>query len=566
MYIKKIIRSIDKKELKFLLITTLVTIIIVFIPLIYGYINTPNGSDYNGMYGPALCDKHVYYSYIEQVKQGHFLFKDLYSSEPQNRILLNVFWLSAGIFGKILKISNALTFYLYKIPLIPILIIISYLFIALVFRDKIKRKITLIFLLFGSGLGGIAAIFIQAIYKDTTNVWPMDLWSSGLSTFSIFYNSPHLIASFFLIVFTFLLAFLAIEHNRIKYSIFAGLSGLLLFQFHPFHVPTIFCVLVVYSLIHPLKNKSTHLSKDGVVKKILSHNLKHILIILLISSPSIIYHLVLLKYDWLTIQRAIQNITLTPNLWVTIISYGFLFIGAILGSLTLLKRKNKLKNIHIFLIVWFMVQFFLLYFPIHFQRHFNVGLNIPMVMLTTIFIFYLHKKCKNNIKNKFLNFIIINNKATLFFLFILIFSLSNIRNISRDIIDFSTDNINVREIFYPSSEKINAMKWLKYNTKENDIILSEYNNSNMIPGISGKTVFLGHHIETALSQKKNKYVKWFFSTQENSDKHYEFLIKNKITHIFYGESEKKLGNWNPDKEYYLEKIFENQNTKIYKVL
>ena len=379
---------------------------------------------------------------------------------------------------------------------------------------------------------------------------PLDIGSPGSFILPTILNSPHFIAATTLMILIFLISFLAIENNNVKYSLTSGLLLLILLQFHPYHFITIISVLSVYSLFHLIKNKNT-----------VFYYLKHLAIISIIALPSIIYHALIIINNPVILGRAMQNICITPKITFTIISYGFLLIGAILCSIKYIKNKN-LKNINIFLMTWFIIQFILIYMPITFQRRLIQGLNIPMTILTVMFIFYLFDKMKN--KNEITDLLIFKNKTTQIILFICLFCISNIYITTNHFLIGHNDFL--KDWYYIENNKIEAMKWLKENTDEESIVFSDMLNGNIIPGITARTVFLGHVHETNDFKRKYKEAVWFFSTNKNDSLEQKFLKINNISHIFYSNSEKKIGDWIPENKKYLKKVFENKKVKIYQVL
>ena len=345
MTFKKILKSISQKEWIFIIITTLIVIILISIPYIYGLIIQPENTHYNPIHGFTSGDKEIYYSYIEQIKQGNFLLKDLYTSEPQTRLTFNIFWWSIGIFAKIFNLSNPLSFFLAQILLTPLLLITIYTFLVLIWQSQIKRKIALLFTTFSSGLGVLLVIFIKKTLEFSK---PLDLTIAEAFTFTTIMNSPHLMASLMLIVLVFIFIYLAFENRNIKQSIIAGILALILFQFHPYHLPTIYGVSFGYLILYSLKNKQK-----------IFQNLKYFLIMFFISLPSIIYHLIIIKIDPISLGKSYQNICYSPKFTITLISYGLLLIGATIYSWIFI-RKKKIKNIKLFLIIWFLIQFTLI--------------------------------------------------------------------------------------------------------------------------------------------------------------------------------------------------------------
>ena len=546
MYIRNLFKNINAKEWQLIIIMIFLVIVITSIPHIYGFLNTPDGFVYFGRQSLNSADTPVYFSYLEQVNQGHWFFKDLFTSEYQAERFFDPFWLAVGLFGKVFSLSAASAFQIVRILLIPLLIIVSYLFISFFINEKEKRKICFILLLFSSGLGVLFSGWLAPLYRSSYGYanWPMDSWVPESSTFFIFYHTPHLIASMILILLVLLFILIAFESDRKFYSILAGLFALVLFQFHPYHVPTIFGILGVYLITLCIK-----------YKKIRWDMIKHLTILSLISLPSITYYFLRLQYDWLAWQKAVQNICLTPSFLMVIISYGLLFVFALFGIISILKKNNDRL---IFLIVWPITQFLIMYLPVSFQRRFTEGLHVAMTLLASLGIFFIYEAF---LKEKLKFRLIFVNKFLIFIFFIIFFCFSNIYILTRDI-----GYVYARsEVFYISKYKLESIEWLAKNSRENEIIFSSWSNGNIIPAFSARTVYVGHGAETAYPFVKMEEAKWFFRDNKNIGEKYLFLKKNKITYLFFGPEERALG-FNPENADYLKKVYQNSEVAIYKVM
>ena len=103
---REIYKSITKGEKKLLIVLAVFLIFITTTPYIFGYFNAPENSFYTGVHALTPGDTSVYYSYIEQAKQGDFLFKDLYTSEDQETKLIKPFWYGVGIFAKAFQLPS----------------------------------------------------------------------------------------------------------------------------------------------------------------------------------------------------------------------------------------------------------------------------------------------------------------------------------------------------------------------------------------------------------------------------------------------------------------------------
>ncbi len=534
--------EINFKEWKFVGLISLILIIVISFPILFGFFSTPKENIFLGFQLIDHADTPVYFSWIEQVKEGHFLFKNLFTAEDEGRFILDPFWLGVGMLAKIFSFSSFEAYQLSKILLIPIFLAVLYIFVSYFFAEEKKRKLSFLFLIFSSGLGW-AVWLVSKIFSVSPSAWPMDLWVPEAFTFSALYNSPHFVASLTLFITILFLTLIAIEKNKKIYSFAAGLTALFLFQFHPYNAPTLAGILGVYFLLLSIKDK-----------KIRWDILKNYFILFLFSLPPIIYHAWTLKNFWTRQQFAVQNICLMPNLATTFLSYGFIFVFACYGVFVLLKKEKTEKSI--FLLAWFFSQIILIYSPLNFQRRMTTGLQIAMALLAMTSLFYLIEV--NVGFKKFFE----KRKILLWFLFIVL-SFSNYFLIVDDLIYYSSP-----PQFYSSflsKNKTEAMIWLKNNTAPENIVLASPPNGNLIPAISLRPVYVGQWSLTTMQKEKTEWLKHFLSNFDSQTRP-AFLKINNINYLFFGPEEKSAANFDPSLENYLENVYQNSEVTIYKVL
>jgi len=581
--------QIDKKEWKFIGWVWLIVVFLTFLPTIVGVITTPPDSVFLGRQGMNGGDLPIYYSQIEQVKEGHFLFKNLFTSESHPGFIFDPFWSAVGLLAKIFSLSSFLAFQLSKFLLIPVLLIVSYYFVAFFFQDQLRRKICFIFLIFASGLGGFYFIEFNNSLPKTGDVFvfsekemsrlPLDLFTVEASTFFSIHNSPHFIASLTLIILIFLLSLLAVENYKLIYSIGAGLSALFLFQFHPYHLPTIFGVLGVFLISLLLKEKRLNFNY-----------LKHYFILLLFSLPPVIYHFWTLQKFWIRKAHFLQFATPTPVLPIIFISYGFLIIFALIGIYSIFQRSEKgiedynppttlqpkpahpkkaaltaipkgsLDQKDIFLLSWFFTQFLLIYAPLPFQRRLTTGLHLSLIILTIFGLFYLKDLLyEKPIVQKYFKRVF-SNKIFLIYLFFILFFFSNFLILINDLSLYLKNYYRM----YLKKEVRTAMLWLRENTSQESVIFSLQETGNLIPAFSLRQVYLGHGHQTVQFDKKLAETEKFFQNS-NDEERQIFLEENKIDYLFFGEEEKKESSFNPDEKEFLEKVYSNNQVAIYKI-
>ena len=534
--------KLDKKEWLLIAAVSLVVIFLTTLPIVIGIFYTPPGQIFLGSQINNFFDTPVYYSWIEQVKDGHFLFKNLYTGETHPRFLFDIFWLAVGLAAKFLSLSSFAAFQIVRIALIPMLLIVAYSLISFFFESKRARRWAFLMTTFSSGWGLIFLMLPDGL-KLPTDSLIMDLGVVEANTFFSAYYSPHFIFSLTLILAIFFLTLKSWGERKLNLTIWAGGLSLILFQFHPYYVPTIFGVLGLYLLALIIKNK-----------KLSIFNIKSYLVILLLSSPSIIYHLWTLKTFLIRQGHAAQNILPTPSILNFIFTYGAIFLLALLGYAYIIKKQLNDKNL--FLLVWPIAIIFLIYNPlINYQRKLIQSVHAALSILAIFGVYYLiniYPDLKKYLKNTLL----------VSLLFIFLFTSSNIYIIQRDV-QFYLGRLILFISPYISQNKKAAMEWAK--TLPEGVFLAGYYNSNLLPAFALKQVYLGHWGMTANAFSKKEKVNWFFGQQATPEEQKKFLTQNKIKYIFYEEEKQMFPNFHPQNLPFLKEIYKNTEVKIYEI-
>lgn len=546
--------SISKKEWLFVALMSFVVIIITTVPFLYGYLNTPEGLYYNGIHFLSPADYPVYYSYIGQIKAGNLLFENLYTSEQSGVKVLNIFWLVVGLVARMFDVSVILMFNIARVFFIPLLMLSLYFIISYYFKQIRQRKLIFILMSFASGIGALLSSVLAPInyIEEGYYNWPMDLWVAESNTFLTMYQSPHFIVSLMLLVWVLFLFLVAVERDRMRYSLIAGFLALLLFQFHPYHVPTIFGIIFVFFIALSIRDRkiSVKVAKHGFVLGFLSF-------------PSILYHVLLVTLDPYIANKAFQNLQITTVWWLTIISYGFILLFACIGLFKLLKNRCYRENKYLFLICWFVSQAVIIYLPIRFQRRLTEGWQIPMMLLAWIGMYSAYSFFKRKPSSIWFCYVL-NNRLLLVFVSISFIFFSNIHNIIHDFINYTS----LSPLFYMSEEKISAMRWLKENSSPDSVIIANIVNGNLIPAFGVRKVFAGHSDETVYFDIKKQALNWFYSGKDSENGYgsrEEFLQRYGIDYVYWGRLEKDMGSFDPQKEKYLELVYKQGEEEIYYV-
>jgi hypothetical protein len=551
MTLKQLIQTITKKEWQFVIFLIIIVIVLTTGPYLYGFLNAPEGHFYNWTHSITRGDPYVYFSYIQQVKEGNLLLINNFTSELPQTGTLNLFWLKVGLVAKLFNLSAPVAFHVFRFILTPIFFLVAYVFLAYIFKNKFKRKLSLIFLAFSSGIGAYLAQYYNKLYPadliDIIYQWPIDLWVSETNVFLTLTQTPHFIISWILLIAFSLFMLLAFANNKYFYSLIAGLIGFYWFNFHPYYFPYIFVILAIYIVCLFLKTKKIHY-------------LWHYLLSMFLSLPFVIYHYFLIKTDWLIGVRASQNICLTPPVEFVVVGFGFLLVFGLVGLIYLLANKKLFKNDKLlFLGIWLIAGLILIYAPLAWQRRLLMGLQLPLVIFTVIALSAIY----NYVNKKFVWFKNVFDyfQYLVIILLISMFCFSTIFNLTRDVFYYYNHNYS----FYLPDEYQDATKWLKDNNIDNAVILSSEFNGYTITGMINQRVYLGHGHETVFFEAKKSKVADFFQDNLTDEKAIKFLQDNGISYIFYTFFEKNIGDFDPDQKTYLLNVYDGQRISIYKL-
>lgn len=552
---KKFNISISVKEWRFVWWLSAAVIMITTLPYLVGYLFTPADTIYNGLHALSPGDVPVYYSYLRQIKAGEFFLYNFFTSEIQTHGTINLWWLLVGLFGKWFNLSGLIIFQVSRILMIPVLVAIAYIFFSYFFVSKRVRRWTLIFLLFSSGIGAYSAPFLQILnpFRETLH-WPIDLWITEATTFTALYHSSHMIVSLVMMLVILLLIFLGLSQIKIKFAFFAGLAGLFYFNFHPYYLPVVYGVALFYFFYLTWQQQ-----------KINWQQFIWLGLFIILSLPSAIYHGWLIWSDPIIYQRALQNVTpLSPWLYV-FLGYGWLWLGGLVSVFIRIKNKN-LENNYVFMLLWLLVILFLIILPLPFTSRYTQGLQVILVYLTIDALVYLYHYLKANFYN-FYKKIIINNTILFSILFVLLFAMSNIFQLVRDVYYFTTKPNQTAQIFYLEQGLKNSFTWLEQNVSQ-QVILAADIPAKFVPSYAGQVAYVAHAHETIFYYAKALSTQWFYAdnNREKDDKKYAWLRREGIDYVLYSPYEKDLGSFQPQEKDYLRPVFSKGQTTIYEVL
>ncbi|KPJ85078.1 hypothetical protein AMJ57_04395 [Parcubacteria bacterium SG8_24] len=539
MTLREIYGRITVRERRVAAALTALIVIVTLLPPLWGaYQGSVRGETFNGIQFLSPGDMGVYLSQIDQAREGAWLFENRFTTETL-RPTFNLFWLLVGRLAALFGISALAAFHLTRLLLIPLLAAVAYLFITFLFGSVRRRMTAFIVFMLGSGLGYLAEPF----FRDNAPTryryeFPIDLWVGEANAFLSMGYSPHFVASWALFLLCLLLLMVSWRSGRLRHAVAAGLTGLILFQFHPFHAITLYAVPAIYLLSYGFGRGRRRWSGYAIF--------------VALSVPSVIYHYVLTHYGPEAQALVEANLNLTPAVWHLLLGFGAVSLLWIPG-LQLWQQEDREGEAWRFLLFWLVTQSLLVYAPLTFQRRLLEGLQFPLVMLSVPALLYLWDAWSTRRRR-----LIYGPSVAL--LVMLVFLLSSFGAVARNLQAYSTNN---PPAFFFDSDTTAALDWIRTRTGPEAVFLASLNSGNFIAGWAGRRVYAGHWVNTIDLDRKEQEIAGFYSGSDPVWNR-EFLDRHGITHVFMGPAERLSGDWSHD-DMTFDKVYGEGEVEIYHV-
>lgn len=554
----------NDSERHFALALAVALIFITGLPYLYGWLRTPPGHVYTGVHALASGDMAVYGSYIEQVRDGRWLFVDLFTSEWPQRPRFDIFWLAVGFFARLTHTSITLAFHLVRLILIIPFVLFLSRFVAAFLKPREKtsgfffrfpirtvRRTALLFLVFSSGLGTLIAESIAPLsdrrWRPGYDFWPPDLWVPESNTFLTLFQSPHLIVSLWLLLFAILATLRFTETRVYRWSIASGVTSLVLFQFHPFYVPSVATLLALWVVVESL-----------ATRRIRWDLVAHGLIIGIIGAPSVLYHLWNLATDPITMAVGEQNLLFTTDWWLVALGYGFLVPLAIIGVIQMVRTISKRTgsfaearddtNMNItyrLLLTWLVATIVLIYSPLTWQRRLIEGAHVVLVLIAMVGLFPLLSWLRPRAPNWLRRYAW--GTVTAVIVAVPLFGLSTGANLVRDFVLYTMRfprSIPRHAFYYPIPAR-NAMQWIRAHAPLGTATFTVGLDGNFLPMYAARQSVLGHGVATVRFVEKYRTTYALVSGEISLADARAFLDRERVRYILITDASRNLWTIDP---------------------
>lgn len=324
---------------------------IVIIPFFLNLAYAPPGAYPQTVLFSVPSDTLVYENYLNQVRDGNWRLFDEMTTESQKIGIVNVYWLFWGLIGKWTGISSTVTLLIAQLASAPALIAALWFFSGLWVKGR-ERIAAVYFVTFLSGLGWLTYLL--------TGEFADDFVLQQSLIYNELINSPHIAISTILLVACHWLVFRFVESKRPRHLLSAGLMGILLLQFHPYFIFSLFLTSLAWVLI---RRKTFSANDFGF----------YFLYLAALSLP-ILYHALTIILDPFTRLRYATNVTGSAPALRNLIAFAPILFLAYYG----VRERIKTSLWWQYSFVWFATNVGLMYLPFPINQRFIQGLIFPV--------------------------------------------------------------------------------------------------------------------------------------------------------------------------------------------
>ena len=500
------------KDKKSQIIFIIVFIIIFFAVDILGFFWTPA----NYTYYHFDQDVDVYFTYMDQAREGRFWFCNQYAVEEHACKLFFPLWFVSGYFGEIINLSNATVFNLTKLVLI---LILSYLFYL--FCQKLFIKHGFFVFVLGIVSGGV---FFE--------YWHANIFVSTLR------NPLNLLVLIIYLILVWLIINVLNKKLILKTALALILVNWLLVMLHPYQALFLIINYGIFILLNSLIS----------FRKLLE-SFKIIFTCLLGVSAGLLYYVLLFisntaYSDWL-----LNNKLPIYSFGSIITAFGLLLPFSLIGCYLIVKN-NFFKNEWIILVSLTLGGFATLFLPLYVNNKLFLGWYLGLFFTSAYLIVYI-------INNRFFG----QFKKIMLFLIILMLTSGNVIYF---VDDFNDIFINKFPYYLPKNYFLSA-NWLKENSTLDDSVLTIDTWNTFYVGQAGLKGFVGSN-QVFQRQKKIELSRWFYKNNDQDQEKRDMLNNYGLDFVLFSAFEKEKGSYDPSTKEYLEKVYDDGWAQIYKVI
>jgi hypothetical protein len=561
--------SCSRREWLVALIIAATAVALLIAPYLLGHHLARPGTFYTGLL--INVEDGTYLSAIETGRRGAWTYRNFFTVEEHDPVFIQGFYLALGHAARLLGLSAVAVWHLALAFFNLLLFLVLFAFVSFHLREPGQRRVAFLLLLFGSGfdLWPFPTWFERTAALDAV---PVTLRMPEAHLFFSALTYPHFIAGILLIVAVLWCTFLAwgaglSNGRRGAFACSAAAANLLLAVVYPFLIFLVTAVLGVYYLYRfwQVGRSGERRSQE---RQALWRQTAVLALIYVIPAPLFLYYYVTLSANPVMQAWNAQAVTLSPNPLHYVLTY-LPYLALALPGLPLLRRRDfPRREALLFLWFWLAAVALLLYMPLNPQRRFVQGLQVPLAILATLGLYHCFLPWLR--RNRFVVALAqrprytldgLQRLATVLFLFLA--GLVSAYLLAGAFITLAV--VQPYPFFRPQAE-LEAMNWLRANSRPEEVVLAAYWTGSYLPYGAGNRVVVGHRYETVHFDTRRREVEHYFDLVSDDAWRQSLLRRYGVAYVFAGPAERELGLFDPGPVTYLEWVFENDETAVYRVL
>ena len=522
------------KERRWVWIYGIALALVCSLPYVVGFAQAGSNWQFSGfVFG--VEDGNSYIAKMLAGSNGEWLFRTPYTTMEQRGELVFLPYLLLGKLAAspALHLQLVLLFHLFRFAVTPFTVFAIYRFSTLFLKDLAWRRWVTILATVGGGLGWTLPLFGRT---DFMGSMPLDFISPETFGFLAFLGLPHLVLARGLMLMA-IQSYLEAGRDGTR-SWYSGLLLLLLTLVQSLSTLSVYAVLLLHQ---------TLLLLDGAAqsrKRWWQTWMPAALRTVLPSMPLILYYIYRFSRDPFLQAWTQQNQIPSPHPIHYLLAYGALLIPVLF---TLSKKPWRDQPLWLLPVGWVIALPLLAYFPHNLQRRLVEGIWVAMLIVAAYGL--QHWGAQWRLKSAI--------RGTL--------SLTGLISAAMLFIGSTQVVSDPAPPVFVSLEQTKAFQWMADYVTPGSVVLAEYATSNVLPAWAPIFVPIGHGPESVGLDDLKPQVDAVYGSSLSSEARFSWLQRERIDYVFYGESERLVGTWDPDQDSFLTNVYQSESIVIYEV-
>ncbi|MBP7148133.1 MAG: hypothetical protein KBD01_11345 [Acidobacteria bacterium] len=502
-------RGISRGERLVLAGAVLLFVALVFAPVVQGFRQALPDSRFLGFVGGYRLDYHGYFAWIRQAEDGHFLFRDMFTSEPHARVLfLPLFWLM-GTLAKWTGLAPLAVWYALHALGCAAMLVSAYRLFAEFTGDRRARLLALALCAGAAGLGWATGQARGA--PDPSHA--IDLWAVEASLLhgglSLFLTLPIGLA----LMLESLRAFHRyLDGGRLRDAALGGLWALLMSAVHLYEIPIVLAVALSWTLLSGMR-RLPGLALFGAL-----------------AVPYAAYGFGVTRLDPV-LSRLGWDIV-PPSIPATLLGLAPLLLPAAIAVAAPFVRRAH-RGVWL-LAAWVVIGLVATHLPVGFTVKHVWGLQVPLALLGALLFSALLERAAAAGAGALLG-----ARAA-----VAVVLVAGVIGAGAQLVAMLNQPARHSPGDYLPRDNDAALLWIDEHGGDGDVVLASRLVAVLVPGRTGLTVFEGHGAQTIERARKLEFVQMLFGPPERADLGAiaRILARNRVRYVL-------LDRWSAEHAY-----------------